>query len=173
MCGASFAIPQIAGLFLLSRQIDKEIRFNEFIDIIKNPQTVNKEGMNYINTNEIIKQVEKNRKEKIEKRIFFHDQKSDAFFRDESSGVYTVPTQEQIRKEDDNPQFFTNEQYSTSEQEYLISFNIEESIKNNATVQLGEDVVSASSTLKKDVKELLNKDKVVENTEERDNYDGK
>lgn len=64
VCGASFAIPQIAGLFLLSRQIDKDIRFNEFINIIKSPQMVNKDGTNYINASEIIKQVEKNKIEK-------------------------------------------------------------------------------------------------------------
>lgn len=90
VCGASFAIPQIAGLFLLSRQIDKEIRFNEFIEIIKNPQMVNKDGTNYINANEIIKKVEKNRREKIEKINFFHDQKSDVFFQDKASGVYPI-----------------------------------------------------------------------------------
>lgn len=66
VCGASFAIPQIAGLFLLSRQIDKEIRFNEFIEIIKNPQMVNKDGTNYINASELIEQVEKKRLKKIE-----------------------------------------------------------------------------------------------------------
>lgn len=76
VCGASFAIPQIAGLFLLSRQIDKEIRFNEFIEIIKNPQMVNKDGTNYINANELIKQVEKNRMIKMEKTKFFHEEKN-------------------------------------------------------------------------------------------------
>lgn len=94
VCGASFAIPQIAGLFLLSRQIDKEIRFNEFIEIIKNPQMVNKDGTNYINANELIKQVEKNRMIKMEmemeKTKFFHDQKSDTFFRDKANGIYPI-----------------------------------------------------------------------------------
>lgn len=101
VCGASFAIPQIAGLFLLSRQIDKDIRFNEFINIIKSPQMVNKDGTNYINASEIIKQVEKNKIEKdiIKKTIFFHDQKSDTFFKDKSTGVYTVPPQEKNTKE--------------------------------------------------------------------------
>lgn len=99
VCGASFAIPQIAGLFLLSRQIDKEIRFNEFIEIIKNPQMVNKDGTNYINASEIIKQVEKNRMIKMEKMKFFHDQKSDTFFKDKSTGVYTVSPQEKNTKE--------------------------------------------------------------------------
>ena len=101
VCGASFAIPQIAGLFLLSRQIDKEIRFNEFIEIIKNPQMVNKDGTNYINASELIEQVEKNKIEKdiIKKTIFFHDQKSDTFFKDKSTGIYTVPPQEKNTKE--------------------------------------------------------------------------
>lgn len=99
VCGASFAIPQIAGLFLLSRQIDKDIRFNEFINIIKSPQMVNKDGTNYINASEIIKQVEKNRMIKMEKTKFFHDQKSDTFFKDKSTGVYTVPPQEKNTKE--------------------------------------------------------------------------
>ena len=116
VCGASFAIPQIAGLFLLSRQIDKEIRFNEFIEIIKNPQMVNKDGMNYINANELIKQVEKNRMIKMmemEKTIFFHDQKSDTFFKDKSTGVYTVPPQEKNTKELGKETF--NEQKDTEE----------------------------------------------------------
>lgn len=99
VCGASFAIPQIAGLFLLSRQIDKDIRFNEFINIIESPQMVNKDGTNYINASEIIKQVEKNRMIKMEKTKFFHDQKSDTFFKDKSTGVYTVPPQEKNTKE--------------------------------------------------------------------------
>lgn len=113
VCGASFAIPQIAGLFLLSRQIDKEIRFNEFIEIIKNPQMVNKDGTNYINANELIKQVEKNRMIKMEKTKFFHDQKSDTFFKDKSTGVYTVPPQEKNTKELGKETF--NEQKDTEE----------------------------------------------------------
>ena len=113
ICGASFAIPQIAGLFLLSRQIDKEIRFNEFIEIIKNPQMVNKDGTNYVNASEIIKQVEKNRMIKMEKMKFFHDQKSDTFFKDKSTGVYTVPPQEKNTKELGKETF--NEQNDTEE----------------------------------------------------------
>lgn len=113
VCGASFAIPQIAGLFLLSRQIDKEIRFNEFIEIIKNPQMVNKDGTNYINANELIKQVEKNRMIKMEKTKFFHDQKSDTFFKDKSTEVYTVPPQEKNTKELGKETF--NEQKDTEE----------------------------------------------------------
>lgn len=113
VCGASFAIPQIAGLFLLSRQIDKEIRFNEFIEIIKNLQMVNKDGTNYINANELIKQVKKNRMIKMEKTKFFHDQKSDTFFKDKSTGVYTVPPQEKNTKELGKETF--NEQKDTEE----------------------------------------------------------
>lgn len=113
VCGASFAIPQIAGLFLLSRQIDKDIRFNEFIEIIKNPQMVNKDGTNYINANELIKQVEKNRMIKMEKTKFFHDQKSDTFFKDKSTEVYTVPPQEKNTKELGKETF--NEQKDTEE----------------------------------------------------------
>ena len=113
VCGASFAIPQIAGLFLLSRQIDKEIRFNEFIEIIKNPQMVNKDGTNYINANELIKQVEKNRMIKMEKTKFLHDQKSDTFFKDKSTEVYTVPPQEKNTKELGKETF--NEQKDTEE----------------------------------------------------------
>ena len=62
---------------------------------------VNKDGTNYINASEIIKQVEKNKIEKdiIKKTIFFHDQKSDTFFKDKSTGVYTVPPQEKNTKE--------------------------------------------------------------------------
>lgn len=96
--GASYAIPQIAGLFLLSRQIDKDISFNDFINILRDLKTANKNEMNCINTKEIIKKVEKNRENRIKSHIIshFHDQKSDTFFKDESSGVYAVPTQETL-----------------------------------------------------------------------------
>lgn len=38
-------------------------------------------------------------KDRIKKTIFFHDQKSDTFFKDKSTGVYTVPPQEKNTKE--------------------------------------------------------------------------
>ena len=138
VCGASFAIPQIAGLFLLSRQIYKEIRFNEFIEIIKHPQMVNKDGTNYINANEIIKQVEKNRDNRRKKEIdtvsYFHDQKSDVFYRDESNGVNTVPRN-------------------------LISSNIEKSMTNIASSELvGQEVISGSKIQGKNVKDIHNGD---------------
>ena len=128
VCGASFAIPQIAGLFLLSRQIDKEIRFNEFIEIIKKPQMVNKDGTNYINASEIIKQVEKNRmiKMEMEKTKFFHDQKSDTFFKDKANGIYPI------------------------------SDNLSASIVNRArsNSQKARDVQSTQAKLKKDYREM-------------------
>lgn len=37
-CGASYAIPQIEGLFLLERQINKDISFDEFIGKLRNPE---------------------------------------------------------------------------------------------------------------------------------------
>lgn len=58
VCGASFAIPQIAGLFLLARQIDEKINFDEFVDIIKNPKRVNKDGKMYLDAKEVIEEVQ-------------------------------------------------------------------------------------------------------------------
>lgn len=57
VCGASFAIPKIAGLFLLARQIDEKINFDEFVDIIKNPERVNKDGKMYLDAKEVIEEV--------------------------------------------------------------------------------------------------------------------
>ena len=57
VCGASFAIPQIAGLFLLARQIDKKINFDEFVEIVKNPKRVNKDGKMYLDAKEVIEEI--------------------------------------------------------------------------------------------------------------------
>ena len=61
LCGASFAIPQIAGLFLLARQVDKDITFKDFIKNVRDLNSVNRDGMTYLDANEIISNV-KNQK---------------------------------------------------------------------------------------------------------------
>ncbi len=93
VCGASFAIPQIAGLFLLSRQIDKEISFDKFIEIVRDPKIINKDGMKYINAKEIINKVKENKKMRRESKLisYFHDQKSDQYFEDMKIVKYTIP----------------------------------------------------------------------------------
>lgn len=64
LCGASFAIPQVVGLFARARQIDPSIRYNEFIEIVKNPERLNPEGMMYVEPEEIIKEVKDRSKTK-------------------------------------------------------------------------------------------------------------
>ena len=66
LCGASYAIPQIAGLFLLARQIDSSIRYDEFINVVKNPNRLNPEGMMYVDAEEICKEINKRKKQVIE-----------------------------------------------------------------------------------------------------------
>ena len=55
VCGASFAIPQVAGLFLLAKQRNPSISYDEFIEIIKNPERLNPEQMMYVEPKEILK----------------------------------------------------------------------------------------------------------------------
>ncbi len=75
VCGASFAIPQVAALFAIARQIDPSIKLNEFIEIIKNPERLNSEGMMYVEPEEMVKKlVEKsktneNTQEQKEKKL--------------------------------------------------------------------------------------------------------
>lgn len=66
VCGASFAIPQIAGLFAIARQIDPLILYNEFIEIVKNPERLNSEGMMYVDSEEIVKKIQERSKTKGE-----------------------------------------------------------------------------------------------------------
>ena len=75
VCGASFAIPQVAALFAIARQIDPSIKLNEFIGIIKNPERLNSEGMMYVDPEEMVeKLIEKSKtnertQEKKEKEL--------------------------------------------------------------------------------------------------------
>ena len=89
--------------------------FENFVKMAKEHAKVNSNGQLFINPIEVIEQVEKNRIEKdrmikmeMEKTKFFHDQKSDTFFKDKSTGVYTVPPQE-LGKETFNEQKNTEE----------------------------------------------------------------
>lgn len=66
LCGSSYAIPQIAGLFLLARQIDSSIRYDEFINVVKNPKRLNPEGMMYVDAEEICKEINERKKQVIE-----------------------------------------------------------------------------------------------------------
>lgn len=65
-CGASFAIPQIAGLFLLARQTDPEIKYKDFIDIVKNPERMNSDGMMYVDFKETIKEIQERKQQREE-----------------------------------------------------------------------------------------------------------
>ena len=57
LCGNSFAICQAAGMFLLTRQIDPNIRYDGFVEIVKNQERLNSDGMMYVDTEEIINKV--------------------------------------------------------------------------------------------------------------------
>ena len=57
LCGNSFAICQAAGMFLLTRQIDPNIRYDGFVEIVKNQERLNSDGMMYVDTGEIINKV--------------------------------------------------------------------------------------------------------------------
>ncbi len=67
-CGASFAIAQIAGLFLDARQINKSISFddendlNSFIAIAKETSKTNSEGMKYLDAEALLTEIEKRKK---------------------------------------------------------------------------------------------------------------
>lgn len=57
LCGASYAIPQIAGLFLLARQIDESISYDDFIQILRNSERINTENMIYADARENIESI--------------------------------------------------------------------------------------------------------------------
>ena len=57
VCGASFAIPQVASLFAIARQIDPSIKLNEFIEIIKNPKRLNSDRMMYVEPEEMVEKI--------------------------------------------------------------------------------------------------------------------
>lgn len=66
VCGASFAIPQVAGIFAIARQIDPSIRYDEFSEIVKNPERLNPEGMMYLDSEEVVKEIYEKSKTKGE-----------------------------------------------------------------------------------------------------------
>ncbi len=58
-CGsASWCIPQVVGLFCLAKQINKSIKYNDFVDLIKNSFIENSNGTKIVNTIEMIKKVQ-------------------------------------------------------------------------------------------------------------------
>ena len=56
-CGNSFAIGQVAGLFLNARQVDKSISYGNFIKIARNTAKTNNEDMKYLDVNEFIEKL--------------------------------------------------------------------------------------------------------------------
>lgn len=63
-CGNSFAICQVAGLFLKARQVDKSISFDTFIKIARETAKLNDENMKYLDAEGIIKKVKDEEKNK-------------------------------------------------------------------------------------------------------------
>lgn len=53
-CGNSFAIGQVAGLFLKARQVDKSISYGNFIKIARNTAKTNEDNMKYLDADGII-----------------------------------------------------------------------------------------------------------------------
>ena len=97
-CGNSFAICQAAGLFLLARQIQPKISYDEFIETIKKSQKENSEHRMYVDPKDVIEKIQ-------QVEINKENRKSDAFFEDESRGVNTIPTQQlgkQTKEEQEN-----------------------------------------------------------------------
>lgn len=66
LCGASFAIAQVSGLFLLARQEDKDLSFYNFVKIIKDTRMKNQEGIMYASATEIINEVKERSKTREE-----------------------------------------------------------------------------------------------------------
>lgn len=56
-CGNSFAIGQVAGLFLKARQVDKSISYGNFIKIARNTAKTNEEKMKYLDVEEFIEKL--------------------------------------------------------------------------------------------------------------------
>ena len=55
-CGNSFAICQVAGMFLLAKQINPNIRYGEFIEIAIDTAKIN-DNMKYLDAKGIIEKV--------------------------------------------------------------------------------------------------------------------
>ena len=56
-CGNSFAICQVAGMFLLAKQIKPNIRYDEFIKIAIDIAKTNEDKMKYLDVNEFIEKL--------------------------------------------------------------------------------------------------------------------
>lgn len=56
-CGNSFAIGQVAGMVLLAKQINPNIRYDKFIEIAKDTAKINNENMKYLDVKEIIEKL--------------------------------------------------------------------------------------------------------------------
>lgn len=68
-CGggsASWAIPQVAGLYVISKQMDKNITYDEFSDVCVKTCHINKEGIKVINPEGIVREINLNNKAKSE-----------------------------------------------------------------------------------------------------------
>lgn len=98
-CGASFAIPQVAGLFLLARQIDKSISYDEFIEIVKNPER-EKDGMMYVDFKETLKEIYERKKEREERGGPDSDNSSNI----SEDSVKVIANTDNVAKEKENAQ---------------------------------------------------------------------
>ena len=104
VCGASYPTTVLGSIFASVRQINPNITKKHFFQVMRDTASINSRGQKYLNEEGMLKQIEEEIKiMEMEKTNFFHDQKSDTFFKDKSTGVYTVPPQE-LGKETFNEQ---------------------------------------------------------------------
>ena len=66
---ASWTIPQIVGCFCLAKQVDKELRFYEFVEICKATTHSNDHGLKIMNAEEMINEVQYRLQKREENRI--------------------------------------------------------------------------------------------------------
>lgn len=94
VCGASFPTTLLGSLFALGRQINSNITKDNFFEIMRNTAKLNTNGMKYLDSKALLKEVEQNKV-----LLYFHDQKSDVFFKDVSSEVYMITPWELGKKQ--------------------------------------------------------------------------
>lgn len=86
VCGNSFPTTFLGSLFALGRQINSNITKDNFFEIMRNTAKLNTNGMKYLDSKALLKEVEQN---KI--LLYFHDQKSNQYFEDMKTGKYSIP----------------------------------------------------------------------------------
>ena len=166
ICGASFAIPQLVGYFALARQMNPTMSFENFVNKARE-HAKNSNGQLFINPIEVIEKMwEKQRGAPVQEQGQEPSQEPN---NTPSRGDMT----QRLGRETLHEQNDTTLK-NTDEQEYPISSNIEERITNIASAELdGQEVISGSKIQRNNIKDIQNEDKVIQNSENHDDYDSK